>query len=150
MTMNVVFDNQSSVSGPGTSENKGADTHVDLAQLDARLRRLIEDIVADVFDVDALLLRRATRGKARIALARQVAMYIAHIGYGLTLTEVGRMFGRDRTTVAHACNVVEAKRDDVVFDGAVVLLEQIIRAINGSGVLESPIHGEAAAAGRFS
>lgn len=64
-------------------------------------------------------------------MARQVAMYIAHVGYGLTLTEVGRLFERDRTTVAHACCVVEARRDDKGFDEAVVLLELVIRAING-------------------
>lgn len=96
------------------------------------LRILIEDIVADVFGVDADLLRQPTRGRARIALARQVAMYIAHIGYGLTLTEVGIVFERDRTTVAHACAVVEMRRDDREFDEGVVLLEQIIRAISGT------------------
>ena len=96
------------------------------------LRILIEDIVADVFGVDADLLRQPTRGRARIALARQVAMYIAHIGYGLTLTEAGMVFERDRTTVAHACAVVEMRRDDREFDEGVVLLEQIIRAISGT------------------
>lgn len=96
------------------------------------LRQLIEDIVADVFDVDATDLRRPTRGRARIALARQVAMYIAHIGYGMTLTEAGDLFGRDRTTVAHACGVVECRRDDIEFDRAVVLLELIVRALVGA------------------
>ena len=96
------------------------------------LRILIEDIVADVFGVDADLLRQPTRGRARIALARQVAMYIAHIGSGLTLTEAGMVFERDRTTVAHACAVVEMRRDDREFDEGVVLLEQIIRAISGT------------------
>lgn len=98
----------------------------------SRLRGLIEDIVSSVFAVRPEHLRRATRGKAKIALARQVAMYIAHVGYGMSLTEVGRLFERDRTTVAHACGVVEVRRDDPEFDEAVVLLEMIVRAINGS------------------
>ena len=100
-----------------------------------RLRGLIEDVGSNVFAVEPQQLRRATRGRAKIALARQVAMYIAHVGYGLSLTEVGRLFERDRTTVAHACGVVEIRRDDPDFDEAVVLLELIVRAVNGSCAL---------------
>ena len=48
-----------------------------------------------------------TRGRPRVAFARQVAMYLAHVAWGLTLTEVGHVFARDRTTVAHACGLVE-------------------------------------------
>ena len=35
-----------------------------------------------------------------MALARQVAMYVAHVTCGLSLTDVGLIFARDRTTVA--------------------------------------------------
>lgn len=99
------------------------------------LRHLIEEIVADIFEVEIAALRGPTRGRARSALARQVAMYIAHVGLSLTLTEVGNLFGRDRTTVAHACQVVERRRDDDQFDEAVVLLEMIVRALTRSGVM---------------
>ncbi len=94
-----------------------------------RTRGLIEEIVASVFDVDPEQLRRPTRGLARIALARQVAMYIAHIGFSFTLTEVGELFDRDRTTVAHACKQIEQRREDVDFDALLVLLEQIVRVV---------------------
>ncbi len=63
-----------------------------------------------------------------MASARQLAMYLAHVVGGLSLSEVGRLFGRDRTTVAHACQVVEDRRDDLTFDRAVSLLEL---ALNG-------------------
>ena len=112
-----------------------------LASAQARLRVLIEDIVANVFSVEPEQLRRSTRGRAKIALARQVGMYIAHVGYGMSLTEVGRLFDRDRTTVAHACGVVEVRRDDPDFDEAVVLLELIVRAVDGSSM-----HGAASPA----
>lgn len=102
------------------------------------LKTLVEGIVASVFGVDPALLRGTTRGQARVALARQVAMYIAHVAYGLTLTEVGDLFGRDRTTVAHACQVVEQRRDSVEFDESVVLLELIVRALSGVQMLEEP------------
>jgi chromosomal replication initiation ATPase DnaA len=55
-----------------------------------------------------------------------MAMYLAHIMLGLSLTEVGDRFGRDRTTVAHACARVEDGRDDPVFDAAVTRLEAVI------------------------
>ena len=73
--------------------------------------------------------RRITRGRANVALARQVAMYLAHVVCGMTLTDTGRLFGRDRTTVAHACGVIEDRRDDPLFDRALDLLEWVVPAI---------------------
>lgn len=86
-------------------------------------REAIELAVVQVFGVAGGELRRATRGRAKVALARQVAMYLAHVGCGLSLTETGRLFARDRTTVAHACGVIEDRRDDPLFDHALDLLE---------------------------
>jgi chromosomal replication initiation ATPase DnaA len=84
---------------------------------------VIEATVAQVFGVTHADLSIKSRGKAHIALARQAAMYLAHVTCGLTLTEVGLLFGRDRTTVAHACAVIEDRRDDPIFDRALDLLE---------------------------
>ncbi len=92
-------------------------------------RTAIEYAVSQVFGIGAGELGRATRGEARVALARQVAMYLAHVGRGYTFTEVGRQFARDRTTVAHACGVIEDRRDDPVFDRTLELLEQVVHAI---------------------
>lgn len=94
-----------------------------------RSRFAVEAAVSQVFDVMVDDLRRASRGRARVALARQVAMYLSHVGFGLSLTEVGRLFERDRTTVAHACSVVEDRRDDATFDRTLELLEWASRAI---------------------
>lgn len=96
----------------------------------AALRAEIGRTVARVFEVDAELLGLPTRGQARVALARQVAMYLAHTGCGLTLTEAGCLFDRDRTTAAHACAVVERRRDQPTFDRAIALLETIVRIIS--------------------
>lgn len=57
-----------------------------------------------------------TRGAPYVAKARQVAMYVAHVAYGLSLKEVACSFGRDRSTAVHACRVVEDRRDDPRFD----------------------------------
>ena len=83
--------------------------------------------VAAVFEVDIEDLRAPTRGSARTAFARQVAMYLAHVGCGVTLTEVGTLFARDRTTVAHACGVVEDRRDDPDLD---LRLDHLERAVS--------------------
>lgn len=56
-------------------------------------------------------------------------MYLAHVACGLTMSDTGRLFGRDRTTVAHACGVIEDKRDDPLFDRALDLLEWSVPAL---------------------
>lgn len=92
----------------------------------SRTRGLIENAVAQVFGVRHTDLDIDTRGRAPIAHARQVAMYLAHVACGFSLTEVGQLFGRDRTTVGHACGAVEDRRDDPMFDRVLELLEWAI------------------------
>jgi hypothetical protein len=58
-----------------------------------------------------------------VAVARQAAMYLAHVGEGLPQRSVGRLFRRDRTTVAHACAATEDRRDDPRFDLTLAWLE---------------------------
>ncbi len=110
----------------------------------ARMRRIIEGAIGDIFGVPKSDLSKPSRGKAPVALARQVAMYVAHVTCGLSLTEVGLIFARDRTTVAHACAVVEDKRDDPVFDRALELMEWIVPAMVGQGSLaaQASLHSD--------
>ena len=91
-----------------------------------QLLRLVAAIVTQVFMVRRADLLAPSRGVASVALARQVAMYLAHVDCGVRLSEVGRGFGRDRTTVAHACIVVENRRDDPSFDMTLELLAGIL------------------------
>jgi chromosomal replication initiation ATPase DnaA len=84
----------------------------------------IDVLVGRAFAVSLTALRAPSRGNARAAFARQVAIYLSCTGLGLTLTEAGALFGRDRTTVAHACRLVERRRDDPVIDATVGLLER--------------------------
>lgn len=86
------------------------------------------DIVAAVFSVSSKELRKAGRTSIPISRVRQIAMYVAHVVLRLTQGEVGRGFGRDRTTVVHACRVVEDLRDDPEFDHVVVMMERIAQA----------------------
>jgi len=66
------------------------------------------------------------RGAAALALARQVAMYLAHTLLGRQMGDVGTLFGRDRTTVAHACAVIEDRREQAGFDEWVGHLEALV------------------------
>jgi chromosomal replication initiation ATPase DnaA len=50
-------------------------------------------------------------------------MYLAHVTFGLSFSEIGTLFDRDRTTVAHACRVIEDLRDDPAMDKALAILE---------------------------
>ncbi|MEP9354360.1 helix-turn-helix domain-containing protein [Xanthobacter sp. KR7-65] len=75
--------------------------------------------------VDALLSRN--RCTAPVAHARQLAMYLAHVGLGLSQSEVAQAFGRDRSTVAYACRRIEDLRDDAEFDCEVSRMEAWLR-----------------------
>jgi chromosomal replication initiation ATPase DnaA len=66
------------------------------------------------------------RGEAPIALARQIAMYLMHVGFGRHYAEVGKFFERDRTTVSHACALVEDMREDPGFDDELNRLEDVL------------------------
>ena len=103
----------------------------------SRVRQLLERLVIiglglPDFDrtghpFEVLALAGPVRGGAPIALARQVAMYLAHVGCALTLTEAARLYHRDRTTAAYACFIVEERRENPLFDRVIELLEQTAR-----------------------
>lgn len=72
------------------------------------------------------------RSSRRVSTARHIGMYLAHTVAGLSLTEVAEYFGRDRTTAAHACRLIEDRRDDRKFDEELMELENLLRAICGA------------------
>jgi chromosomal replication initiation ATPase DnaA len=88
--------------------------------------RRLEAMVASAFALSPGAIRGPQRGRAAAAFARQVAMYLAHTRLGLSFTEAGAYFGRDRTTAAHACRTVEDKREDPIVDSIVDFLERAI------------------------
>ena len=83
----------------------------------------IEGLVCAAFGVRLREFRGPSRGSASAAFARQTAMYLAHVTVGLSLSEVGRRFGRDRTTVAHACARVEDGREEAKVERMLGCLE---------------------------
>lgn len=70
-----------------------------------------------------------TRGSPQNAFARQLAMYITHVGFGISVSRVATAFARDRSTITHACHLIEDKRDDNEFDTFVDRLEECINNV---------------------
>lgn len=70
---------------------------------------LIQEIVAQHFKIEteALLSKKRTR---ELAFPRQVAMYLCRELTDISLPQIGTWFGRDHTTVIHACEKIAAER----------------------------------------
>lgn len=92
----------------------------------SRTTRTVDTVVARAFGVRAASLQNGLRGSARVAFARQVAMYLAHTQLGLSYAAAGARFGRDRTTASHACRVVEERREDPFIDSTIDLLKRAV------------------------
>jgi hypothetical protein len=89
--------------------------------------RLASEIVRYVTAQDGSLLG-PTRGSPAQATARQLAMYLTHVGFGMSLQRTAAAFGRDRSTIAHACHKIEDTRDSDTLD---LLLEKLETCLAG-------------------
>jgi chromosomal replication initiation ATPase DnaA len=85
--------------------------------------RAAEAAAALAFGIPLAGLRSSSRCAAPVAAARQTAIYLARVGFGIAYGDLGRAFGRDRTTAAHACRVTEDRREDPDFDRRLTVLE---------------------------
>lgn len=98
-----------------------------VAQEDDRASaRLAAAVAAFVTGVNADEILAKPRGAAEVAFARQVAMYLCHVGFELSLARVAAAFERDRSTVAYACHAVEDRREDARFDTWVAAMEALV------------------------
>lgn len=92
--------------------------------------RIVQATVAAAFGVERAQFEAARHHHVRHgALACQIAMYLAHVGFGMSMARIARAFGRHRTTVTHACHLVEDRRDDPRFDRLLDCLEQAATAL---------------------
>ncbi|MEM9668276.1 MAG: helix-turn-helix domain-containing protein [Pseudomonadota bacterium] len=95
-------------------------------ELDAAHARLAVGLVGYSLSQSTNAIMKEGRGSAEVAFARQIAMYIVYVGLGLSLTRVANAFGRDRTTVSHACRQIEDRRENPVFDDWLESLETVL------------------------
>jgi len=101
--------------------------------------QIVNALVSLQRDVNKADLAATHRGKAETCLARQIAMYLLHTVFSCPYHEVARIFGRDRTTVSHACRLVEDLRDRPEFDLELEKMEALLfmsRQILETGNLE--------------
>ena len=109
---------------------------------DVARAKLAQQAVAFAFGEAVEEIAAPTRRTRTAAHARQTAMYLAHISFGMSLARVAYAFGRDRSTVAHACRVTEDRREDAAFDVRLEQLEAFLSAAPPEGP-RPPYHSNA-------
>ena len=90
--------------------------------------RLAVGLTGYAMQVPAEKMLSHTERDHTIARARQVAMYLSHVGLGMSLARVAMALGRDRSTVAHGCHRIEDLRDDPDVDAWLEELEERLKA----------------------
>lgn len=92
------------------------------------IARLAKEVVCEANALPHAAMLDGARRDFRLALARQTAMYLAHVVGQLTLNEVATCFKKNRTTVSHSCTNIEDRRDSPLFDLQIEFMEKQLRA----------------------
>jgi chromosomal replication initiation ATPase DnaA len=95
---------------------------------DFEAAELAASVASFALGVPQQAIMEVARGDAKTAFARHVAMYLCHVGFEFSLSRVAMAFGRDRSTVAHACHAIEDRREEPQFDLWIDGLEIMVRA----------------------
>ncbi len=96
---------------------------------DAARCRLAAQLAAHRFEVPRTTMLGRARGSRRASVARQVAIYLAHVALSVPIGVIARQFRRTHSTAVFACRQVEDRRDEPAFDVAVADLELAIRVL---------------------
>lgn len=94
---------------------------------DRAAARLAADVASYALGVPVAQILDGRRGPAEVAFARQVAIYLCHVGFELSLGRIAAAFDRDRSTIAHACHAIEDRREDAHFDLWIGGLEAVVQ-----------------------
>jgi len=85
-----------------------------------------------IYGVPAAEMRGATRGRPRAARARQIAIHLARSVFQMSHKQLAAEFGRDRSTISHACKVIRRQRlADGEFDSTLCWMEAHLRRATG-------------------
>lgn len=110
---------------PRPGDPAGTATFVDILRCRVTWR-LVAELFAAACERD--LPEGAARRRPRCHM-RQIAMYLSHVVLSVPYQTIATAFGRDRTTVMHACSVVEDRRDDTGYDRFVEQCERCVGAV---------------------
>ncbi|MBI1391735.1 MAG: chromosomal replication initiator DnaA [Alphaproteobacteria bacterium] len=86
------------------------------------------EVMSQAYNIPLARLSMTGRQHANVAFVRQTAMYLCHVVGQLTVRDIALIFGREPSTVSHACHAVEDRRDLEIFDQQLSLLEAALRA----------------------
>lgn len=100
---------------------------------DLAAARLTASVAGFALGVSQEEIMAGDRGSGAVPLGRQVAMYLCHVAFELSLARTARAFGRDRSTVSHACNAVEDRREDPRFELWISGLETMLHEAPAPG-----------------
>lgn len=73
---------------------------------------IVDELVARTFRLPKMTLHSTTRSRQQVAFARQIAMYLGHVCLCYSFIDLALYYRRDRTTIAHACRVIEERREE--------------------------------------
>lgn len=118
-----------SVSGGAVSEEPGAEPQplaqgelcIPLRQACKVVLQMTEELLT--FTAERTKKRRDSR-RQRCHI-RQISMYVCHVALRIPQSDVAFGFGRDRTTIRHACASVEDRRDNTAYDEFVGCVERL-------------------------
>ena len=100
--------------------------------LAAQRASLAQFIAAQVYNISVEEMRKPTRGRPHVARARQIAIHMARSVFALTHKQLAMEFRRDRSTVHHACNLIEGMREESAeFDSTLRWMETLLRRAAG-------------------
>lgn len=100
---------------------------LEMQRQDRAAARLAADVASYALGVPSAAILDVRRGAAEVAFARQLAIYLCHVGFEMSLARIAYAFGRDRSTVGHACHVIEDRREDPQFDLWIGSLEVMLK-----------------------
>ena len=89
--------------------------------------RLAVGLTGYALQIPAEVILASSSRDHNIVRSRQVAMYLSHVGLGMSLARVASALDRDRSTVAHGCHKIEDLRDDPGVDEWLDELEQTLK-----------------------
>ena len=100
--------------------------------LAAQRASLAQFIVCQVHGVPVEEMRKPTRGRPHVARARQIAIHLSHVVFAMSHRQLAQEFRRDRSTIHHACSLIETMREDSAqFDSTLRWMETLLRRAAG-------------------
>jgi chromosomal replication initiation ATPase DnaA len=100
--------------------------------LTAQRAGLARFIVAQVYGVPVDEMKKPTRGRPHAARARQIAIHLARLVFAMSQQQLAREFGRDRSTIHHACTTIAGMREaSGEFDSTLRWMESLLRRAAG-------------------